>query len=690
MPTAAPATDEARPEPPVARKAPQVTEMHGEQLVDPYAWLRQREDPEVLAHLKAENAYTQAMMAHTEPLQGTLYEEMVGRIQETDLTVPVLDDGYFYYSRTEEGKQYPTFCRKKDSLEAEEEVILDSNELAEGHDFFRIGVFAVSPDHSLLAFAYDTDGSEEYLLRIKNLETGELEDSVPGISTSLAWALDNRTLFYTVRDAANRPYQVLRHRLGTDASQDEVVIQEDNDAFFVSVNTTRDEQYLLFGLGSSTTTEVRYLPASEPFGTPQIIQPRRQGVEYDVDHHSGTFYVRTNEDAKNFRLLQIPVEGLEGGRWQEVIPHREHVVLERMELFAQHLVTSQREAGQRQLWIRTLATGEEHSIEMPEPLYGVFLSSNPDFDTTTLRLSYTSQVTPRSVYDYAMDRRELVLRKQRAVLGDFDPENYFSERIYARAQDGLAIPVSLVYRRDLKRDGSAPCLLLAYGSYGITIDPFFSSTRLSLLDRGFVFAVAHVRGGGFLGEQWHDNGKLMEKKNTFTDVVAVAEHLVAQRYTSQERLGLEGGSAGGLLVGAVLNLRPDLFQAAHAAVPFVDVINTMRDPSLPLTVIEYEEWGNPEDEAAFRYILSYSPYENVGSKEYPHLLVTAGLNDARVSYWEPAKWVARLRAEKTDNNRLMLRTNMGAGHGGASGRYESLKETAFEYAFFLDALGVEP
>jgi oligopeptidase B len=677
------------PLPPIARADRTSTEAAGRTIADDYRWLRERENPEVLAYLEAENLYTEAVMAHTAAMQEALYQEMKGRIRETDLSVPYELDGYFYYRRTEAGGQYPIFCRKAGSLEAPEQVILDVNALAAGHDYFQVGLFAVSPDARLLAYGYDTDGSENYTLRIKDLATGALlADEVRGLSYGLEWGNDNRTLFYVTQDAAVRPYKVFRHLAGGDPAADELVYHEADEAFYVSLDKTSDRRYLLVQLGSSTTSEVQLLDADRPGGDFRLFAARRPGIEYYVEHHGEHFYLRTNDGARNFRLVRTAEAATSPENWRDVIPASEDVTLNHFLVFARHLAVFERRGGLQRIRIRQLETGEEHAVDFPEAAYAVRTGANPSFDTALLRFQYSSMVTPPSVFDYHMDERTRQLRKQTEVPGGYDPSRYTTERATARAADGTAIPISLVYRKGLVKDGRSPCLLTGYGAYGASSDPHFSAANLSLLDRGFVYAIAHVRGGGEMGQRWHDAGKLLAKKNTFTDFVAAAEHLVREGYTSPARLAIWGGSAGGLLIGAVLNLRPDLFGAAIAEVPFVDVINSMLDPSIPLVVIEYEEWGNPNDPRYFDYMLSYSPYDNVRSADYPHLLITAGWNDPRVGYWEPAKWTAKLRATSHGSRRLLLKTHMGAGHGGASGRYDELRELAFQFAFLLDALGV--
>jgi oligopeptidase B len=674
--------------PPVARALPTVTSIHGETRIDEYAWLRDREDPAVIAYLEAENRHTDAAMRGTEPLQELLYQEMRGRIKETDLSVPERRDGWLYYTRTEAGGQYPIFCRRRDEPGTAEQVLLDQNPLAAGHAYFRLGGFEVSPDHRLLAYSVDTSGSESFTLVVKDLDTGELlPESIGHTSHSLAWANDSRTLYYIVLDHARRPCRLFRHTVGADPASDELVLFEPDEAFFMDVGRSRSRRYLVLDLASHSTSEVRFADADDPGAPFRVVEPRRQGIEYGVTHRGDRFYIVTNDGAPNFRLMSAPVAAPGRARWAEVLPYRPAVKLDSADAFAGHLAVWERESGLRQVRILDLAEGSEHTVAFPEPVYTVRQHANPEFDTSVLRFSYTSLVTPNSVIDYDMAARTWTVRKQTEVLGGYDPSAYRSERLYATAPDGMRVPVSLVYRLPLERDGGRPLLLNGYGAYGISYDPSFSSSALSLLERGYVVAIAHVRGGEEMGRAWYEDGKLLQKRNSFTDFIAAAEHLVAEGYTAPERLAIAGGSAGGLLMGAVTNLRPDLFRAVLAEVPFVDVVNTMLDASLPLTVIEYDEWGNPNEREYYEYIRSYSPYDNVERKDYPHLLVTAGLNDPRVAYWEPAKWTARLRARKTDDNRLLLRTNMGAGHGGASGRYDHLREVAFKYAFLLDVVG---
>jgi len=669
--------------PPVAKIVPHSMTVHGDTRVDNYFWLRDRQDPDTIAYLEAENRYTKEKLQHTEALQAALYAEMLGRIQQTDLSVPVKRDEYFYYTRTEEGKQYAIHCRKKGA--GPDEVLLDCNLLAEGHKYFRLGAFIASPNHRLLAYSVDFEGNEMYTVCVKNLDTGELlADQIPNTSYTLEWAADNATFFYTVLDQALRPYKVFRHVLGV--KEDTLIYHEPDERFTLDLSSTRSRAYIFININSSLTSEVRYLRKDQPAGDFRVLLPRVYETEYDATHHGDSFFIRTNDGAKGFRVVEAPVADPAKANWKEIIPGRDGVTIESVTAFQDYLVTEERHRGLTHIHIREMRSGAEHSIEFPEPVYTAELGANAEFNTKLLRYHYTSLVTPASVYDYNMETRERELKKQQQVLGGYDPLLYQSERIHATAPDGAEVPISLVYKKGFARDGRAPMLLYGYGSYGISIDPSFSSDRLSLLDRGFVYAIAHIRGGMDLGKPWHEAGRLLKKRNTFTDFIACAEKLIAEKYTSPTRLAIMGRSAGGLLMGAVANLRPDLFAAVVAGVPFVDSLNTALDASLPLTVGEYEEFGDPNQLEFYRYMKSHAPYENVTAQDYPAILVTAGLNDPRVSYWEPAKWVAKLRAMKTDNHLLLLRTNMGSGHFGASGRYEYLKETALEYAFLLDVL----
>jgi oligopeptidase B len=686
----APATPSAV-TPPVARKEPKVTRIHGHVLQDDYAWLRDKKNPEVISYLEAENAYTASVMKPAEPLQQRLYEEMISHIQETDEQPPYRDHGWFYYSRTEKGKQYPILCRKKGQLSAPEEVMLDLNRMAEGEKFLSLGASEVSDDANLIAYATDVTGFREYTLRVKDLRTGQVLPEAMERSAGLAWAGDNKTLFYTVQDSAKRSYRLYRHVLGTPVKDDALVYEEKDERFKLDIYRSRDLKMVYLASSSHTTSEVRYLLADQPTGEWKVVLPRQQNIEYGVDHRDGELYLRINDTGRTYRLVKAQVAKVaDKGSWTEIIPNRPDVMLTGFSLFRDHYVVYSRENGLPQLEVVDFATGKQSVIPFPEPTYLASPSINAEFDTTTFRYSYQSFVTPPSIFDYDMKTGQTVLVKQTEVPGGFDRSNYVSERVFATAKDGTKVPVSLVYRKELKKaDGSNPLYLQAYGSYGAPSAPYFTAARLPLLDRGVVVALAHIRGGGDMGKPWHDAGRMMKKRNTFTDFIDAAEFLVAKKYGARGRIAIEGGSAGGLLMGAVVNLRPDLFKAVVSRVPFVDVLNTMLDASLPLTVGEYEEWGNPNIKAEFEYMRTYSPYDNLAKKAYPAMLVETSLNDSQVMYWEPAKYVAKLRTLKTDKNVLLLRTNMAAGHGGASGRYDRLKEIAFSQAFVLRQLGVE-
>ena len=673
-------------DPPVAAVIPERLVAHGHTRVDNYYWLNERENPEVIAYLEAENTYTDARMAHTEELRKELFDEIKGRIKQTDLSVPVKDGDYFYYSRVEEGRDYPIHARKRGSLDADEEVILDVNALAEGHDFY--SAFPnVSSDGSVMAYAEDTRGRRIYTIRIKDLATGRLyPEAIEGASGNMAWAEDNRTLFYARRDPTTlRADRIYRHAIGSDPAQDELVFHEEDEEFSVFVRKTKSRRYIVISSSHTITDEHRFVDAAEPGGEFQLFLPRARGHEHRIDHLGDYFYIRTNRDgAENFKLMRTPVGRTDAEHWETVIPHRDDVLLQYVELFRGHLVVSEREGGLTRLRVRPWE-GEEHYIAFDEPAYLAYLSANREVDTNVLRFGYTSLSAPSAVYDYDMTTRKRTLLKEDEVLGGYDRARYVVERLHAPARDGrVEVPVSLVYRRGLEKDGDNPLLLGAYGAYGYAMDATFSSPRVSLLDRGFVYAIAHVRGGQELGRAWYDDGKMFNKKNTFTDFIDVADHLVASGYTSPAKLFATGGSAGGLLMGAVTNMRPDLFRGVVAHVPFVDVVTTMLDTSIPLTTFEFDEWGNPADRESYEYMLSYSPYDQVDAKGYPNLLVTTGLHDSQVQYWEPAKWVAKLRALKTDDNRLLLKTHLDAGHGGGSGRDRRYEELAFEYAFILD------
>jgi oligopeptidase B len=681
--------DAQMPEPPVAKKRPVVTTLHGERRVDDYAYFRDRNDPETIPYLEAENAYTEAMMAHTKELQERLYTEMLSRIKEDDAQVAVPRDGWLYYSRTERGKAYPIYARKRGTADAAEEVYFDQNEEAKGFAFYQLGGMEVSPDHKKLAVLVDTNGYEDFVLRVKDLETGRwLPEAHDKLSWGLAWASDSRTLFYMTPDSAKRGDRVWRHRLGSPREADVSVYHEPDVLFNVNVGRSRSGDWIVIGSGSFTSSEVHVIPADRPTAAPRVIATRRPGVEYDVEPGNGVFFILTNEGgAQNFKVMIAPVADPSARNWQPWLAHRPEVFVERVMTFRHHVVVQERRDGLRRLRVTALDGGATHDIAFPEAAYGVSLTGNAQYDLRTLRFSYSSLITPATVYDYDLDRRTRTMRKRTEVPG-FDPSRYTVERLMATARDGTKVPVSLVYRAPLVRDGKRPLLLYAYGSYGATTEPTFSSNVFSLVDRDFVYAIAHVRGGQEMGRGWYDDGKMMKKMNTFTDFIDVADHLVKERYTSADRLAANGGSAGGLLMGAVANLRPDLFKVIVADVPFVDVINTMLDASIPLTAQEWEQWGNPNKPDEYRYMKAYSPYDNVEAKAYPRMLVTSGLNDSRVAYFEPTKWVARLRALKTDAHPLLLKMHMGAGHGGSSGRYERLRETAFRYAFIVDQVAI--
>ncbi len=683
-----------RPQPPAARRHPVEHVIHGDRRIDDYAWLRKKEDPEVIAYLEAENAYADALMKPAAPFAETLYQEMLGRIQQTDLSVPYRLRGYLYYTRTEEGKQYAIHCRRTDAEGSSEEILLELNEMAAGHGFFALGAAEMSDDNRSLAFTTDTTGFRQYTLHIKNLLNAQILPLSVERVTSAAWAADNRTLFYTIEDEeTKRSYRLYRHALSA-GKADELIYEERDERFHVGIERTRSMAYLLLTSASHTASEVRYLAANQPLEEFTRIAEREEDHEYYAEHHDGIFYIRTNSGGRNFRLVAAPVGQPGPENWREVVPHRGEVMLAGADAFEKHMVLCEREGGLPYLRIVDLTAGEKDLLKasrrmaFDEPAYSAALGANPEFSTDTVRYGYESFVTPRSVFDLNVRTGERILRKQQPVLGGYDRAQYASERIHATAPDDTQVPVSLVYRRDTPRDGSAVLLLYGYGSYGISMPVTFSSNRLSLLDRGAIFAVAHVRGGAELGKPWHDGGRMRHKRNTFTDFIAAAETLVSRRYTSPQRLVIEGGSAGGLLMGAVANLRPDLFRIVISHVPFVDVLNTMLDASLPLTVGEYEEWGNPQLHDDYEYMKTYCPYTNLERKAYPTMLVKTSLHDSQVMYWEPAKYVARLRTLKTDDNPLLLKTNMKAGHGGASGRYDYLREIAFDYAFLLTQMGI--
>jgi oligopeptidase B len=677
------------PAPPVAKKVPKTTEINGRELVDNYFWLRDKQNPEVAAYLQAENAYTDAVMKPTEGLQKKLYEEMLSRIKETDVEVPYKEGNYFYYTRTEAGKQYSIYCRKKGGLDAAEEVLLDVNELAKGLKFMSVAAFTVSDDGNFLAYSTDNTGFRQYTLAVKDLRNGKLLPDHAERVGSVVWANDDKTIFYSVEDpTTKRQYQAYRHTAGSGGS-DKLIYEEKDERFEVEAGKTRSKAFIFLLANSHTTTEARYIPADQPMAEFKVLESRKQDVEYYPDHNGNFFYIRVNDTGRNFRLVKAPVSDPRSANWQEVVPHRANVMLDDTDFFKNYYVLSERENGLPQLQVTDLATGKSRQIEFPEPAYWSYPHTNREYDTSKFRYGYQSFITPRSVFEYDMAAGKSTLLKQKEVPG-YDRTKYQVEQIYAPAADGVKVPVSVVHLKNAKMAGTGPIYLTAYGSYGIPNDINFSSDRFSLIDRGVVVAVAHIRGGGEMGKAWHDDGRMMHKKNTFNDFIASAEYLVKQGYGSKDRLVIEGRSAGGLLMGAVLNMRPDLFHAALVGVPFVDVINTMLDESLPLTVSEFEEWGNPKEKPAFDYMISYSPYDNIEAKTYPNMLVRTSFNDSQVMYWEPAKYVAKMRAMRTDHNSLILKTNMNpAGHGGASGRYDRLHEVAFDYAYFLTQMGIQ-
>jgi len=672
---------------PVATKKPKELVLFGDTRNDPYYWLNDRENPEVISYLNAENSYLDTMMSHAKVFRQKLYDEMVGRIKQTDMSVPYKDNGYFYITRYEEGQEYPIHSRRNQSMDNPEEIMLDVNQLAKGFDYYAVAGRSVSPDNKLLIYGEDTLSRRIYTLKIKDLTTGALlPDVIPNTGGGATWAADNKTFFYETKDSTLREYRIWKHVLGTPVSSDQLVFEESDETYSAFVYKTKSKKYIVIGSASTLSQEYRVLDASNPNGEFKIFQPRVRKLEYGIEHFGDSWYIRTNKDAQNFRLMRTPEKSTGIENWTEVIPNREDVLLEGMDVFKDFLVLSERKAGITQL--RIIPTkGKEHYIEFGEKAYVASTSINPEFDTDVLRINYQSMTTPSSTYDYNMNSHEKTLLKQQEVLGGFDPANYKSERVMIKARDGVEVPVSIVYHKDTPIDGTSPCLLYGYGSYGYSMDPSFSMTRLSLLDRGFVFAIAHIRGGEEMGRQWYEDGKLLKKKNTFTDFIDCGKYLTANKYSDPEKLYAMGGSAGGLLMGAVINMEPDMWGGVVAAVPFVDVLTTMLDESIPLTTGEFDEWGNPKEKESYDYMKSYSPYDNVEAKNYPPLLVTTGLHDSQVQYWEPAKWVAKLRDMKTDSNPLLLSTNMEAGHGGASGRFRQFKEIALEYAFLLDLAG---
>ena len=675
--------------PPVAKKVPKELTIHGDTRIDNYYWLNERENPEVIAYLEAENTYKDAVMKHTEPLQEKLFEEIKSKIKQEDESVPYLDNGYYYYTRTIPEKEYYLSCRKKGSLDAPEEIVLDVNKMGEGYEYFAVGSSMVSPDNKIIAFGVDTVSRRQYTVYFKNLETGEiLNDIIPNTTGGVTWANDSKTVFYILKDEVTlRSEKIMKHTLGTTLENDVEVYNEEDETFNTYVYKTKSHRFLVIASISTLTSEFRFLDADTPNGNFKIVQPRERGLEYSIDHFGDYFYIRTNLNAQNFKLVKTPVNKTEKENWEEVIPHREDVFFEDFDLFKNFLVVSERKEGINQLRIMPWK-GEEYYIDFDEEVYTVQPNVNMEFNTDIYRFSYTSLTTPNSIFDFDVVTKERTLMKQQEVLGGFDKNNYETKRIYATAMDGTKIPMSIVYRKGMEKNGLNPTLIYGYGSYGATMDPSFRLSILPLLDRGFVYAIAHIRGGQINGRAWYEDGKLLNKMNTFTDFNDCSQFLIDEKYTNNQKLFAKGGSAGGLLMGACINLKPELYKGVVAAVPFVDVVTTMLDESIPLTTGEFDEWGNPKEEKYYYYMKSYSPYDNVVAKNYPALLVTTGLHDSQVQYWEPAKWVAKLRDLKTDKNLLIFHINMDYGHGGASGRFQWIKDTALEYAFILDQIGI--
>ena len=678
---------------PVAKIIPKTLEKHNEKRVDNYFWLNDRENPDVIDYLNQENTYYDAMTADTKGFQKELYEEMKARIKEDDQSVPYLYNGYYYITRFETGKDYPIYSRKKGSLAANEEILFNCNDLAKGQTYFQLGGLSVSPDNKFASFGIDTVGRRIYTIQIKNLETGEIfSDKIENATGSSVWANDNKTIFYTRQDKVTlRSDKVFKHKLATDSAADVLVFNEKDDTFNVSVGKEKSKKYIVIGSGSTLTTEYRILNSDDPDGEFVVFQPRVRGLEYSISHFGDSFYILTNKDkATNFKLMKTPENSTAKENWKDVIPHRTAVLLEDIEIFRNYLVVEERSNGLNHIRIMPWSGEGEYYLPFGSETYNAYTTTNVDFDTDILRYSYQSLATPSSIIDFNMKTKEKETKKEQQVLGGkFNKNNYIEERVWATATDGTKVPISMVYKKGLKKDGNNPVLLYAYGSYGVTMDTYFSSTRLSILDRGFVFAIAHIRGGEDLGRQWYEDGKLLKKKNTFTDFIDCSKFLIQEKFTSPKHLYAEGGSAGGLLMGAVVNMAPELYNGVIAQVPFVDVITTMLDDTIPLTTGEYDEWGNPNEKKSYDYMLSYSPYDNVKAQKYPNMFVSTGLHDSQVQYWEPAKWVAKLRTLKTNDTVLYLNTNMDAGHGGASGRFEALKELAKEYSFLLDLEGIK-
>ena len=680
-----------QPKTPVAEKIPYQMIMFGDTRIDPYYWLNQRDSQKVLDYLRAENEYASRAMKGTEQFQERLFEEMKGRIKEDDISVPYFDNGYYYYSRYEQGSEYPIYCRKKESLDGKEEIILDANKVAQGHDYCQVTGLEISPNNKILAYGLDTVSRRQYTICFKDLENDRLiESEIRNTTGNIAWANDNETIFYSIKDDALRPYKIYRHSIKDTSSKNDVLIfHEADETFTTYIFKTKSDAYLMIASSSTMAQEYRYLDANKPYGEFKIIQPRIRGLEYSVDHFENKFFIRTNLDAKNFRLMETPLNKTSKENWREVISHREDVLLDGFEIFKDFLVIQERKDALNQIRVINWKDRSEYYIDFGEEVYTAFSSTNPEFNTPILRYSYTSLTTPGSVYDFNMVTKERKLLKQTEVLGGYNPADYETKRLWATAGDGVKIPISIVYRKGLTLSGNNPTLLYGYGSYGASMSPYFNSNRLSLLDRGFIYAIAHIRGGEEMGRQWYEDGKLLKKMNTFTDFIACSEYLIDQKYTSPEKLFAMGGSAGGLLMGAIVNMRPDLYRGVIAAVPFVDVVTTMLDTSIPLTTGEFDEWGNPADSVFYFYMKSYSPYDQVKVQSYPNLLVTSGYYDSQVQYFEPAKWVAKMRDIKLDKNMLIFKIDMEAGHGGASGRFKPLRETAFEYAFLFKLLDIQ-
>jgi len=688
-----------KPIPPIADKEEKQRIANGDVRVDNYYWMKltdeqkNSEDPDeqtknVLNYLEAENSYTKEVLSHTEELQEKLFKEIVGRIKQTDESVPYESNGYWYYTRYEEGNEYPIYCRKEGSMESDEEIMLNVNDMAKGYEYFQVSSLSISPDNSTLAYAVDTVSRRRYTIYFKSLASGEISDSnIPNTSGGAVWAMDNKTVFYTSKDPVTLlQNKVFKHKVGSDYQNDILIYEEKDDTFYTGIYRTKSNKFLIIWAGSTLTNHFQILESDNPDGDFREFHPRERGIEYNIAHYENKFYITTNWDALNFRLMETPDDETGKSNWKEVLAHREDVLLSGVEVFKNWLVVNEREKGLRQLRIINQKSKEEHYLDFGEQAYTAYVSRNEVYDSEVLRYGYTSMTTPNSTYDYDLNSKEKELLKQQEVVGGYNSDDYVTERLYGEARDGRLVPISLVYKKGLKKNGDNPLLLYGYGSYGATIDPRFSSVRLSLLDRGFVYAIAHIRGSQTLGRQWYEDGKMFKKKNTFNDFIDCAEYLIDQNYTNTNKLFAMGGSAGGLLMGAVVNMRPDLWKGVVAAVPFVDVITTMLDETIPLTTGEFDEWGNPNMLESYEYMKSYSPYDQVGAHDYPNMLVTTGLHDSQVQYWEPAKWVAKLRDMKTDDNILVLKTNMDAGHGGASGRFERYKITALEYAFFLDLL----